>query len=40
MTITILVGAVLAIFSVFALAIAYVELQTRGIIAPGGRSLD
>lgn len=34
---TLLVTAVIAIFVVFALAMAYAQLVTRGIVAPGGR---
>lgn len=34
---TVLIAAVLTTFGAFALAMAYAEFQTRGIVAPGGR---
>jgi len=40
-TSTILViAAVLCIFGVFALAVAYAQIQTKGMIAPGARQID
>ncbi|GAB5427715.1 MAG: hypothetical protein Devi2KO_11740 [Devosia indica] len=40
-TSTILViAAVLCIFGVFALAVAYAQIQTKGMVAPGARKLD
>jgi hypothetical protein len=37
MTITIVATVVLSMFAAFAVAMFYVEMQTRGIVAPGGR---
>jgi len=35
-----MIAAVLGIFGVFALAVAYAQIQTKGMIAPGARPLD
>lgn len=35
MSITLVVVAVLAIFTIFAAALAYGQLMTRGMVAPG-----
>jgi hypothetical protein len=40
MSTTLVIAAVLAIFGVFSLALAYAQIRTRGMIAPGARKLD
>jgi hypothetical protein len=37
---TLLLAAVLALFATFAATLTYAQLQTRGIVAPGGRKPD
>ncbi len=37
---TVLVVAVVAIFGVFSFALAYGQIQTRDIVAPGARKPD
>ena len=37
---TVLLVAVFGIFGAFAAAVIYAQVQTRGIVAPGGRALD
>lgn len=37
---TLLVTAVVAIFLVFAIAMTYAQVVTRGIVAPGARKPD
>ena len=37
---TILLVAVFGIFGTFAAAVIYAQVQTRGIVAPGGRRVD
>ena len=37
---TVLLIAVFGIFGAFAAALAYAQVQTRGIVAPGGRRPD
>lgn len=34
------VSFIVGIFAVFALAVGYAQIQTRGMIAPGARPLD
>lgn len=40
MSITFLIAAIVGIFGIFAAAMAYAEISTRGIVAPGGRQID
>ena len=37
---TLVIVAVLCIFGVFSLALAYAQAQTRGVLAPGARKVD
>lgn len=37
---TIIVTAVIAMFTLFSVALAYVQVQTHGLLAPGSRPLD
>lgn len=37
---TVLLVTVFGIFGAFAAAVIYAQVQTRGIVAPGGRPLD
>lgn len=37
---TLVIVAVLCIFGVFSLALAYAQVQTRGMLAPGARKVD
>ena len=36
----IVVSFIIGIFAVFALAVGYAQIQTRGMIAPGARPID
>lgn len=40
MSTTLVIAAVLAIFGVFSVALAYAQVRTRGLVAPGARPLD
>lgn len=40
MTITFLIAAITCIFGIFAAALFYAEISTRGIVAPGARKPD
>ncbi len=40
MTNTLIIAAILAIFGAFSVALAYAQVVTRGLIAPGARPLD
>jgi hypothetical protein len=40
MSTTFVIAAVLGIFGVFTVALAYAQFQTRGMVAPGARKLD
>lgn len=40
MSITVLVAAIAGIFGIFAAALLYAEISTRGITAPGARQPD
>jgi hypothetical protein len=37
---TLLIAAVFCIFGTFATALAYGQIRTRGLVAPGARPLD
>ena len=37
---TVLLVTVFGIFGAFAAAVIYAQVQTRGIVPPGGRALD
>lgn len=37
---TLFIAAVLCAFATFAAALAYGQVQTRGLVAPGARPLD
>ena len=39
MSTTFVIAAVLGIFGVFTAALAYAQIQTRGMVAPGARKI-
>jgi hypothetical protein len=40
MSTTFVIAAVLGIFGIFSVALAYAQFQTRGMVAPGARPID
>ena len=40
MSTTFVIAAVLGIFGIFTVAVAYAQFQTRGMVAPGARPID